>query len=120
VLARIIVQTVLFLALQGEVLFVAAGTVQWPGAWAFLGIMGTGSLAISFWLLKHDPALLAERLSPVVRRRQAAWDRVLMAGCLVLWSGWLAFAALDAVRCRWSDVPVWAQVVGGAGMVATF
>jgi len=120
VLARVIVQIVLFLAFQGAVLFVAAGTVDWPGAWAFLGIMGAGSLAISLWLLKHDPALLAERLSPVVQRRQAAWDRVLMAGCLMLWFGWLAFTALDAVRWRWSDVPVWAQVVGGAGMVTTF
>ena len=70
VLARVIVQIVLFLALQGAALFVAAGTVEWPGAWAFLGIMGAGSLAISVWLLKHDPALLAERLSPVVQRRQ--------------------------------------------------
>jgi hypothetical protein len=65
-LARVIVQIGLFLALQGAVLFVAAGTVEWPGAWTFLGIMGAGSLAISVWLLKHDPVLLAERLSPVV------------------------------------------------------
>jgi hypothetical protein len=104
----------------GAMLLVAAGTVEWPGGWVFLGIMGTGSLAISLWLLKHDPALLAERLSPVVQRRQAAWDRALMAGCLVLWFSWLAFTALDAVRWRWSDVSVWAQVVGGAGMAATF
>jgi protein-S-isoprenylcysteine O-methyltransferase Ste14 len=82
--------------------------------------MGAGSLAISLWLLTHDPALLAERLVPVVQCRQTAWDRVLMAGCLVLWFGWLAFTALDAVRWGWSDVPVWAQVVGAAGMVATF
>jgi protein-S-isoprenylcysteine O-methyltransferase Ste14 len=119
-LARVIVQIGLFLALQGAVLFVAAGTVEWPGAWTFLGIMGAGSLAISVWLLKHAPALLAARLSPVVQRRQAAWDRVLMAGCLGLWFGCLALTALDAVCWRWSDVPVWAQVVGGAGMVATF
>ena len=67
---RVIIQIVMFLTLQGDVLFVAAGTVEWPGAWAFLGIMGAGSLAISVWLLKHDPTLLAERLSPVVQRRQ--------------------------------------------------
>lgn len=119
-LARVIVQIVLFLALQGAVLFVAAETVEWPGAWAFLGIMGAGSLAISLCLLTHDPALLAERLVPVVQHRQAARDRVLMAGCLMLWFGWLAFTALDAGRWGWSDVPVWAQVVGAAGMVATF
>ena len=41
--ARVIVQIVIFLALQGAVLFVAAGTVAWPGAWAFLGIMGAGA-----------------------------------------------------------------------------
>ena len=68
--ARVIVQIVIFLALQGAVLFVAAGTVAWPGACAFLGIMGAGAWAISVWLLKHDPALHAERLSPVVQRRQ--------------------------------------------------
>src|SRR6266446_2598079 len=82
--------------------------------------MGASALAISFWLLKHDPALLAERLAPLIQRRQAPWDRVLMAGCLVLWAGWLAFTALDAVRWRWSDVPVWVQVVGGTLMAAVF
>jgi protein-S-isoprenylcysteine O-methyltransferase Ste14 len=41
-------------------------------------------------------------------------DAHLAQGC------WLAFTALDVVRWRWSDVPVWAHVVGGAGMAVTF
>ena len=44
-LARVIVQIVLFLALQGAGLCVVAETVEWPGACALLGIIDAGSLA---------------------------------------------------------------------------
>jgi hypothetical protein len=45
-------------------------SAEYARIFAALGIMGADSLAISVWRLKHDPALLAERLSPVVQRRQ--------------------------------------------------
>jgi hypothetical protein len=62
-IARLVVQTVAWLAVMGAFLFVAAGTMAWPQAWLFLLEMGVPGLAIGIWLLRHDPALLAQRMA---------------------------------------------------------
>ena len=40
-------------------LFVPAGTLRWPGAWAFLGLIAVASVWGLSWLERHDPELLA-------------------------------------------------------------
>jgi protein-S-isoprenylcysteine O-methyltransferase Ste14 len=35
-----------------------------------------------------------------------------MLSAIPLWGGWLVLMALDAVRFRWSQVPLWAQALG--------
>jgi protein-S-isoprenylcysteine O-methyltransferase Ste14 len=85
-------------------------------AWrlGFLVEIGASGLAIGLRLARHDPALLAERLS--FQREQKAWDKIFIMAVLVLWSGWLVVMALDAARYRFSHVPVWAQGVGALGI----
>ncbi len=117
--ARLIVQTILWIAFMAALLFIPAGTLRWPGAWVFLAEMGVGGLAIGLWLARHDPSLLAERLAPPLQERQAAWDKLLMPGILVLWCAWLVFMALDAARWRLSDVPLWLQGIGALGPAAS-
>jgi protein-S-isoprenylcysteine O-methyltransferase Ste14 len=114
--ARLIIQTALWLAGMAALLFMPAGTLEWPGAWVFLAEMGASGLAIGFWLARHDPQLLAERLSPLVQREQKAWDKILMVAVVLLWSGWLVVMSLDAARYRSSHVPLWAQGVGALGI----
>ncbi len=65
---RLVVQTVLWLAGMGALLFGAAGTLAWPAAWWYLIELGALSLWIGLWLAHHDPALLAERLAPFVQK----------------------------------------------------
>ena len=67
---RLRVQTVGFVVGLGAVLFIAADTVQWLGAWVFLGEICAGGLAVGLRLAKHDPGLLAERLSLLIQRLQ--------------------------------------------------
>jgi protein-S-isoprenylcysteine O-methyltransferase Ste14 len=43
---------------------------------------------------------------------QKAWDKIFMLSAIPLWGGWLVLMALDAVRFRWSQVPLWAQALG--------
>jgi protein-S-isoprenylcysteine O-methyltransferase Ste14 len=119
-LARLIRQTVAFLAVMAALLFVPAGTVDWPAAWVFLGEMGAVSLAVGVWLERHDPALLAERMSGLFHRRQQRADKALMAVFLLLTVAWLPVMALDAVRCRISHVPAWLQGLGALGVLACF
>ena len=111
-IARIIVQTTLSLSAMGAVLFLAAGDWRWPQGWVFLGELGLSSFAVSFWLLRHDPALLASRLSAPIRRDQMPWDRILMPAILVVFVAWLVLLGIDARRFAWSHVPLWAQALG--------
>ncbi|SIT45269.1 conserved membrane hypothetical protein [Paraburkholderia ribeironis] len=101
-IARLIVQTVLSLAVMGALLFGAAGTFAWPAAWWFLIEIGVLSLWMGLWLARHDPGLLAERLAPFVQGRQTRWDRLFMIAAGLLWCGWLIVMGLDAMRFRWS------------------
>jgi protein-S-isoprenylcysteine O-methyltransferase Ste14 len=101
-------------------LFPAAGTIAWPAGWLFLAEITAGGLATELWLARYDPGLLAERRASLVRRDQAAWDRVLMRAMPILWIGWLPFMAADAMRWRPSSVPAEAQVVGAVLLAASF
>jgi protein-S-isoprenylcysteine O-methyltransferase Ste14 len=106
-IARLVVQTLLWLASMGVLLFGAAGTFAWPAAWWYLIELGVLSLWIGLWLARHDPGLLAERLAPLVQKQQSRWDRRFMMGVALVWCGWLVVMGLDAMRYRWSwPVPV--------------
>jgi len=101
----------------GVLLFSAAGTVQWLGAWVFLFVITLGGLVTESWLARCDPGLLAERRST---RGQVAWDRILTTIIPLLWFGWLPLMALDAARFQWSSVPGWLQCAGAAILAASF
>ena len=112
--------TVATAVVLGAVLFVAAGTLAWPSAWAFLAIFLLGGGAVVVMLLHVDPELLLERLRPPIQREQSSGDKAVMSVFCVVFVIWLPFMALDAVRLGWSQVPVALQVAGAAGVVADF
>jgi hypothetical protein len=111
-ITRMVVQTTTWLAAMGVILFAAAGDWGWRQGWIFLGEIAISSFAVSFWLARHDPALLASRLSAPMQRDQRPWDRVFMVAALSVFMGWLALCAVDARRFQWSVVPLWAQGLG--------
>jgi protein-S-isoprenylcysteine O-methyltransferase Ste14 len=109
-----------FLAIvMGLLLFVAAGTVHFVAGWQFLVVFLTCSLAITLYLLKHDPALLARRVKagPVAeqRPRQRLIQGIASAAFLAL----LAVPGLDR-RFGWTHLGAPLVVVGDAGVVAGF
>jgi protein-S-isoprenylcysteine O-methyltransferase Ste14 len=108
---RLLVQNLVWIVALGALLFASAGTFDWPGAWFFLAETGVGGIAVGLWLAKHDPGLLAERLSPTMQRGQKGWDKVFMACVFVLWGSWLVLMALDA-RFHASETPAWAPPLG--------
>ncbi|ASL48674.1 hypothetical protein bAD24_III14840 [Burkholderia sp. AD24] len=99
---RLVLQTAVWLAAMGVLLFGAAGTLAWPAGWWYLIETGTLSLWIGLWLARHDPGLLAERLAPIVQAQQSRWDRVFMVSVSLVWCAWLVLMGLDAVRLHWS------------------
>jgi protein-S-isoprenylcysteine O-methyltransferase Ste14 len=117
-IAKLLLQTLLYIAGMGALLFIAAGTWQWPAAWVFLAAMTVLGLGSGVWLAKTDPALLAERMRPMMQDGQPAADKKFMLafGCAAL--TWFIVIGLDA-RYKASDVPMALQALGLAMLVAS-
>jgi protein-S-isoprenylcysteine O-methyltransferase Ste14 len=109
---KIVIQTLVLYACTAVLLFAAAGTWRWPQAWIFIIEMIATGIAISVWLGRHDPGLLAERMSSPIQRGQAAADKLFLGFICLAWPAWLVFIALDAQRWQLSHLPIWAQVAG--------
>jgi protein-S-isoprenylcysteine O-methyltransferase Ste14 len=107
-------------AVFAVLLFVSAGTMLWPAGWVFLAIFFGFALAITVWVGREEPELLAERLSAPIQRGQPLWDKVFVAVVMLLFVVWLILMPLDAVRFGWSQMPGWLQVLGALGLVLSF
>jgi protein-S-isoprenylcysteine O-methyltransferase Ste14 len=101
-IARLILQTLVWLACMGALMFGTAGTFAWPAGWWYLIELGALSLWVGFWLARHDPGLLAERLAPILQAQQSRWDRFFMIAVALVWCAWFVVIACDAVRFHWS------------------
>jgi protein-S-isoprenylcysteine O-methyltransferase Ste14 len=102
------------------VLFLAAGTVAWWEGWAFLILFFGFTIALSLWLLRHNPALLTERMTGIGKEDQKRWDKVFFALANVIFLAWLLIMPLDAVRFAWSSMPIVVQALGALLMIWSF
>jgi protein-S-isoprenylcysteine O-methyltransferase Ste14 len=116
-LAKWLVQTIIWLGIIAILLFVPAGTVNWSGAWIFLVEALLVSLVLGLWLARHDPALLKERLRPPIQKGQSTPDKIITGLLVLLYLGWFVFMALDAVRFKWSAVPAWLAAPGALAVL---
>ena len=119
-LLDLIVRSVLGILAFALFMFLPAGTLDWPQAWAFLAIFILASTAIGAWLFKTDPALLAARMASPFSSDQRLRDRVIIAAIMILFFPWFAFMALDARRFGWSHLPIWLEAVGAALVALSF
>ena len=110
-IAKLILQTLLYIAGMGALLFIAAGTWRWPAAWVFLAAMAVLGLGSGVWLAKTDPALLAERMRPMMQEEQPAADKkfMLVFGFAAL--AWFMVIGFDR-RWHWSEMPMALQALG--------
>ena len=67
-IAKLLLQNLIWFGGMGALLFVPAGTLHWPAAWVFLGTMVVLGVVGGLWLASTDPALLAERMRMTMRR----------------------------------------------------
>jgi protein-S-isoprenylcysteine O-methyltransferase Ste14 len=110
-IAKLLLQNTFFLAAMGALLFVSAGTLRWPGAWAFLATSAVLGPACGLWLAKTDPALLAERMRLTARDEQPAADKKFMLVFATAALIWFVAMGLDR-RLHASDVPLALQTLG--------
>ncbi|MBR1172361.1 isoprenylcysteine carboxylmethyltransferase family protein [Bradyrhizobium sp. KB893862 SZCCT0404] len=110
-IARLLLQNVTFTVAMGALLFASAGTLHWPSAWVFLATSASLGPLCGWWLYRLDPALLAERLRPVIQKEQPPADKVFVTALMAAMLAWLVVMGLDR-RALASDMPVALQVLG--------
>ena len=97
-------------------IFVPAGTLHYWQAWTYLAAYFAASIAITLYLVKKDPALLARRMSggPFAEKEPA--QRIIMS---ITSLGFIALAIVPALdhRFGWSDVPAYAVLLGDIVML---
>ena len=105
---RFVVKTAIGVVFWGLLLFLPAGTVEWPMAWVYLGIFMVVNLA-SAWVV--DPELLLEERG-IGKEGRKRWD-VVLVGFYGIFTALVSpiVAGFDH-RYGWSPVfPLWLQVV---------
>lgn len=105
----LLLKSALLVALLAASLFLPAGTVAWPMAWALLAVY---SAFVVLALGMVDRQLLEERARPSAG---FDWGDAALAsvGFLFLYPCAMAVAGLDAVRFGWSpELPLWLKVAG--------
>ena len=77
------------------------------GLWTAFGVI------MAHYLLRHDPALLAERMMFVpFQKKQKVWDKVLMVLFFITGIGLYLIPGFDVVRYEWSEpLPVWMKIL---------
>lgn len=112
---KMLIQTAVWLAITGALLFVPAGTLDWPGAWVLLAEFGVLGLISGYLIAQHDPELLRERMKAPVQRDQKGWDKILLTVVFALWLAQYVVIGLDK-RFDLSDVPLWLKIAGALGV----
>ncbi len=111
--AKIWLSLVVRMTLFAIALMWPAGTWHWWEAWIIVGLWAVYGIVMTFYLLRHDPALLAERLKLVpLHKDQKVWDKVIMLLFFIAGIGLYLIPGFDMVRYEWSEpLPVWMKVL---------
>lgn len=114
--SKLLVRTAFWLTGMALLLFVPAGTIDWPGAWAFLAISAASGIGIGLWLARADPALLEQRMAPPLQTDQPATDKLIVGLLMLAVCAWFAVMGYD-VGHRHSALPTAAALIGAAGVI---
>lgn len=108
-------QLVLFLA-TAAVFFVPAGTMHYWQGWIFLAVYSGPSLAVTAYLMKNDPQLLARRTSGgPLAEKEPAQKRIMLFFSLTIVALFVV-SGLDR-RFGWSHLPPAVVLAGDALML---
>ena len=106
---RLMTQNTVWIVTLGVLLFVPAGSLDWPAAWLFLATLGFLGIVGGFWFVKINPGLLAERMRPMIQKDQPKADKVFILAMGLVSMIWLIIMGLDQ-RYQWSDMSAGFQV----------
>jgi protein-S-isoprenylcysteine O-methyltransferase Ste14 len=113
-----IIRTIFTTLFALAAIFVPAGTLKWTEAWLFIVLYAFAVTAAMIWMKKRAPDLLKERIAR--KKDVKSWDKIIMFlySCILIVI--LILPGLDAVRFRWSNVPLIAKVLAFIGYIPGF
>jgi protein-S-isoprenylcysteine O-methyltransferase Ste14 len=114
--AKLLRRTLISIVAMALLLFVPAGTIDWPSAWIFLASQLILSLVGGAWLAESDPELLEERLKPLFQQGQDIPDKIILVLLMTLGVSLFVVMGLDR-RFGWSHMPLFVQILGALLLV---
>ena len=104
------------LLMVGVLLFLPAGTLDYPGAWRFIGLLFIPMLLLGAVLLIKAPELLKKRLAS--REKETA-QKTVIALSLLMFVGSFILAGLD-FRFGWSRMPGWVSAAAAVILLVSY
>ena len=104
------------LLLVGLLIFLPAGTLQYPYGWLLIGLLFGPMLIAGFVMLAKSPDFLKKRLD--AKEKQAAQKGVLAFSGLMFIAGFVV-AGLD-FRFGWSQMPTWAVITASVLFLVSY
>ena len=114
---RAAARTAEFLVLLAGLTFVSAGTIHFWQGWLFWLSFSVSVIAITIYLLRHDPALVERRMRAGPRAESRPSQKIIQAINLVMFVGIVMVPGLD-YRFGWSQVPATLVIVANLLMLA--
>src|ERR1700730_10551416 len=94
-------------------LFTVAWTIRYWQAWVFLSVFFVSVLAITLYLTKNDPSLLARRIRAGPHAENEPTQKVIQLLGAIAFVGVIVFPAMDH-RLAWSALPPYVSIAGDA------
>ena len=107
--ARAVIGFLLYLFLVPGLLFISAGTANWPMAWVYVVLLLASTLGSRLIVLKRNPETLRERARFTSSEGTKTWDRVLVM--MVGLYGPMATMIVAGLDHRWG----WAAIFPRTG-----
>ena len=104
------------LLLVGLILFLPAGTLNYPGGWLFCGLLFIPMLILGIVLWLKAPALLEKRLRS---KEKLSAQKSVIGLSLLMFVGGFALAGLD-FRFGWTSVPGWLVVTAACLLLLSY
>ncbi|HEX8841933.1 MAG TPA: isoprenylcysteine carboxylmethyltransferase family protein [Sphingomicrobium sp.] len=103
-MSKLLLQLTALICVFAAIIFSAAGTLDYWQAWVFLACYFLASLALSLWLVRHDPELLQRRMRGGPFAEGERSQKVIMTLTSLGFVAGLVVPGLDR-RHGWSEVP---------------
>ena len=104
------------LFLVGLILFLPAGTLNYPGGWLFCGLLFVPMLILGIVLWLKAPALLEKRLRS---KEKLSAQKSVIGLSLLMFVGGFALAGLD-FRFGWTSVPGWLVIAASCLLLLSY